>query len=92
LFGETFRGKQMDGADTTERIEFRVNQTWCAHNGDRARHITDIRVAGIRDRNRPSGSILVCWVVSADKWGTCSERAFRRWIKYTNATLQAGIK
>lgn len=65
--------------------KIRVNQRW----GER--QITEIRAAGIRDRGWPLGSILICWTVHAGKWGTCSERAFRQWIKRNRATLRGGV-
>ena len=68
------------------RTALEEGQTWIPKNGDPLRQIQEIRAAGMFDSRRPMGSILVSWATNASRGGICSERAFKKWIKHTEAT------
>ena len=70
----------------SEQRTLKEKQTWYPKNGEPLRQIYEIRAAGLGAK-RPMGSILVCWATHAGRRGTCSEKAFKRWIKQTEARL-----
>ena len=70
----------------TQPIEIRKGQRWQPQSGaDLAREIEDIRAAGLRNAKWPMGTEIVCWVAKSDKWGWCSARSFRAWVRRTGA-------
>lgn len=77
----------MPDAPDEAAVEFVRMQTWRPGNGEDARQIQECRVAGIADHCHPPGTVLVCWAVHAGKWGVCSERSFKAWVRRTKARL-----
>lgn len=71
---------------TPHRAALAVGQTYHPANGERPRKITDIEVSSMWDRY-PLGTIMVSWAVQTDKWGQCSEKAFRAWMRKAGARL-----
>lgn len=67
-------------------IELERGQTWAPSNGDHHRQIEQFRASDITSKY-PLGTVFVQWVTHATRYGTCTERAFRRWIKHTDARV-----
>ena len=66
----------------------KAGQTWHPKNGDPLRQIVEVRAARLGDK-LPMGTLLVCWAVNMDRWGVCSARSFKSWIKRTEAGVHA---
>ena len=64
---------------------FVVGRTFTTSNGDPDRQITDMQIAGAADHPYRPGVMLVWWASSADRYGSCTERSFRTWIRKTGA-------
>jgi hypothetical protein len=73
--------------NTTSKTTLTAGQVWHPRNGERPRQIEAVNAAGITDGRFPMGTIYVRWAAPWDKWGRCSERAFRSWVKRTGAIV-----
>lgn len=67
-------------------IALEAGQVWEPADHKGPRKVEAVRAAGMSDRYW-MGTIIVKW--SSETYeGICSQRAFRRWIKHTEAALQ----
>jgi hypothetical protein len=66
-------------------VLLQTGQIWKPADGRNRRKIEDVRAAAMFDRY-PMGVIIVDWS-SATYDGCCTQRAFRAWIKQTEASL-----